>query len=838
MRVLLTLFLAATLSPASTYYVASNGTDSSANNGSSAQPWASIGYAIDQVADGDTILVRPGTYNGRARVDGNFPGPGVLIKSEVPYMAKLRSTTSQTVVFFEAVGITMEGFDIAHGGTGGLVIQVSGFGSGLTHDVALINNIIHDSNNNDLLKVNHSCYNVTVRGNLFFNQEGSDEHIDANSVDNVVIEDNIFSSHFAASGFASRIGTVSASVVIKDSDGASDMYLGARNVTVRRNVFVNWQGSTGSGFVKIGEDGTSNWEAFDVLVENNLMLGNSPTVMRAPYQISGSRDITFRHNTVVGDLPALEGGLRIVKHGGNQPAQNIAFYNNIWSDPTGTMDSPFARVQSAADLQKSSFTLDNNLFWNNGNAIPQDGSQLVNFTDDSNRLVSSPLIGNPAALTIPYWNGATFADGSSTIAQVFQNMVNQWGTPLGGSPVVGAARSDQSPADDILGNPRGSDPDIGAVQVGGATGPSPCASVQFTPASHTVAATGAAVQFTITAPSATCTWTATDNAGWLNITSGSSGTGNGLISLTVAANAGSSARTGAINVNGSTASVTQSGQPVACNPTGILAPKRYFPSPATSGQTFEVTAAGNCSWTAQSSAGWLQFTSSAGGTGRGFVTFSLTNNGSGAPRTATITAGTHTLVITQRGTDTIFTDVVPEHFAFDGANLMYTRSITSGCASKPLRYCPQDIVTRGQMAVFIIRAALGTDEFPFPSQPFFTDVPASHPFFKWIQKMRELGYTSGCAANRFCPGSFVTRGQMAVFIIRLRLGPTANFTPPANPLFGDVGPGHPFYAWIQKLAELNITGGCAANAYCAEAFVTRGQMALFIIRARYNELMP
>jgi hypothetical protein len=73
------------------------------------------------------------------------------------------------------------------------------------------------------------------------------------------------------------------------------------------------------------------------------------------------------------------------------------------------------------------------------------------------------------------------------------------------------------------------------------------------------------------------------------------------------------------------------------------------------------------------------------------------------------------------------------------------------------------------MAVFLVRARLGIgpgETFLFPRTPFFADVPANHPYFSFIQKMRELGITSGCTPTAYCMDPPTTRDQMAVFLIR------------------------------------------------------------------------
>jgi hypothetical protein len=177
-----------------------------------------------------------------------------------------------------------------------------------------------------------------------------------------------------------------------------------------------------------------------------------------------------------------------------------------------------------------------------------------------------------------------------------------------------------------------------------------------------------------------------------------------------------------------------------------------------------------------------------------------------------------------------FTDVPVANPFYNHSALMSLGGITLGCA--PAAYCPDSVTTRGQMAVFLVRAVIGSDEFSFSSTPYFADVPAGHGFFKWIQKLRELGVTAGCAPDRYCPDDAVTRGQMAAFVVRASLLITSadSFAFPAAPSFLDVPQGNGFFSYIQKLKETGVTLGCAVNQYCPNDPVTRGQMSAFIVR--------
>lgn len=460
-----------------TFYVATDGNDQT-GDGSIANPWASIGGALaslhDNSLDGATVLVRPGDYFGRQSLVGTFAA-GVTVRSEIPYQARLRHSSQAVVAYANSRGasnITFEGFDIAHSGTGAspLVFHIDGAGGNQgIGQLTLRNNVIHDSYNNDLLKINNGVTDVVVEGNMFYNQTGSDEHIDINSVEDVIVRDNVFFNDFVGSERDNDNNT-SSYIVIKDSNDDDDLFVGSDRVTVQRNVFLNWEGSTGGNFLLIGEDAKPYIEARNVTVENNLMLGNSPNAMRAAFGVKSGENVTFRNNTVVGDLPSLAFAMRVNVENPAVTNDEIHFYNNIWSDPTGTMGSSFGSGNDFSDSpagEVNAWSLENNQYFNDNAAIPSSPSETINYTDDTRRIIGDPQLADQTSLVVPRWNAGvgSFADGSSTIREAFVNLVTSYGTPTSSSAGVDQAWAAQSPADDILGNLRDSTPDVGALEL-------------------------------------------------------------------------------------------------------------------------------------------------------------------------------------------------------------------------------------------------------------------------------------------------------------------------------------------------------------------------------------
>lgn len=176
---------------------------------------------------------------------------------------------------------------------------------------------------------------------------------------------------------------------------------------------------------------------------------------------------------------------------------------------------------------------------------------------------------------------------------------------------------------------------------------------------------------------------------------------------------------------------------------------------------------------------------------------------------------------------TQFNDVPTSHLFYTEISKVAARGIIEGCGGG--NFCPNGTVSRGQMAAYIIRA-LGQPNPPQPAQQRYYDVPPTHPYYAFIEQMALRRITNGCASGYYCPNSLVTREQMAAFIIRALHAPGYIPPPPTWRRYWDVPSSNPFYAHIEELAVRGITLGCGSGAYCPTASVTRGQMAAFLVR--------
>lgn len=105
-----------------------------------------------------------------------------------------------------------------------------------------------------------------------------------------------------------------------------------------------------------------------------------------------------------------------------------------------------------------------------------------------------------------------------------------------------------------------------------------------------------------------------------------------------------------------------------------------------------------------------------------------------------------------------FTDVCDSPFR-DDILWMADEGITNGCGGE--KFCPRDELTRGQLAVFFDRT------FVLPDGPDVFSDDDGHPFEDAINAMAAAGITNGCGSGEYCPDETVTRGQLAAFLSRV-----------------------------------------------------------------------
>ncbi len=141
-------------------------------------------------------------------------------------------------------------------------------------------------------------------------------------------------------------------------------------------------------------------------------------------------------------------------------------------------------------------------------------------------------------------------------------------------------------------------------------------------------------------------------------------------------------------------------------------------------------------------------------------------------------------------------------------------------------FCPGEALDRKTMAVWVVRIL---DEMDPPTVPEsrFGDVDAAGFFARFVERMAELGVTTGCGdGTNFCPDRLVTRAEMAVFLSR-----AFNLPDGPDPGFGDVPADAWYAADVARLAASGITVGCGDGTnFCPDRDTTRAQMAAFLAR--------
>ncbi|HUJ72743.1 MAG TPA: choice-of-anchor tandem repeat GloVer-containing protein, partial [Verrucomicrobiae bacterium] len=145
-----------------------------------------------------------------------------------------------------------------------------------------------------------------------------------------------------------------------------------------------------------------------------------------------------------------------------------------------------------------------------------------------------------------------------------------------------------------------------------------------------------------------CDWTATNNDSFITITSGSSGSGNGTVHYTVAANSSTNPVTGTMTIAGETFTVTQAGAAGPGQCTFTLNATSVALAAKGGKKSVSVKAVGtDCAWTAVSNDGFITIASGSSGTGNGKVAFTIAGNTNTTALIGTMTIAGQTFTVNQ-----------------------------------------------------------------------------------------------------------------------------------------------------------------------------------------------
>ena len=128
----------------------------------------------------------------------------------------------------------------------------------------------------------------------------------------------------------------------------------------------------------------------------------------------------------------------------------------------------------------------------------------------------------------------------------------------------------------------------------------------------------------------------------------------------------------------------------------------------------------------------------------------------------------------------------------------------------------------------MIERALG-NFIPPPSDVYhFDDVDDEDYFRLFVEDFAVRGITNGCGIRLFCPYSPMLKSQAAVFLVRAT--GNVNVTPTGT-VFTDVQPETFAAGFIEKLFQMGATRGCNEVQYCPDASITRGEFSALLVRA-------
>jgi VCBS repeat-containing protein len=192
-----------------------------------------------------------------------------------------------------------------------------------------------------------------------------------------------------------------------------------------------------------------------------------------------------------------------------------------------------------------------------------------------------------------------------------------------------------------------------------------------------------------------------------------------------------------------------------------------------------------------------------------------------------------------------FSDVPFDHPRWAYIETLWENGLTAGCSTSPLKFCPDQTMTRAESAAFLMRGLYGSSYVPPAVTGIFTGDNWSDASISWGQKWAEAlynaGLTSGCGTSplKFCPTRTTTRIEGATFGEALYHDGVGYTVPPASGnVFADLTD---TTYWGTKYAELAYTDGLMLATgidtgtgkpiFSADADLDRSWAAFIIVKA-------
>ncbi len=276
-------------------------------------------------------------------------------------------------------------------------------------------------------------------------------------------------------------------------------------------------------------------------------------------------------------------------------------------------------------------------------------------------------------------------------------------------------------------------------------------------------AAGGVGNIAVTATAPACGWTTSSGAAWVNITSGPTGTGNGLVSFSVASNGATTPRSANITVAGQTAAVNEAG--LVCT-YSLRSSTGTVPPGGGSGSVGVVTASA-CSWTATSNSPWLAVTS-GGGSGNGDAQFTAQPNITASERVGTLTVAGQTYTVTQPGAPCAYT--LGSYYttvASSGATGSFSfSSTTSGCSPSAVSFASWITATT------IFGGTSGTVNFTAAANPGASERTAAIQLADQIFTITQIAASCAFSLNAYGAGFAKAGGSGEVLASPSALGCT------------------------------------------------------------------